>query len=215
VHIGTLSAIIIYFIKDWWRLLQNGIIAPKSSEGKLFWLIILATFPAAIFGFQFEGIAETNLRGSLIIAIALFFGSIILYIADKKAKLKKAINNIGIKEALLIGFAQALAIIPGISRSGITIAAGLLMGLKREDAAKFSFLLATPIIFSAGLLKIKLSVNDFSPGFFIGILSSMVAGLFCINFLLNFLKKQNLSVFILYRIVLGLIVLVLTLMRFI
>jgi len=216
LHMGTLLALLIYFFKDWLLLIKKGIIAPKSKEGKLFWYIVLATFPAAIIGLIFESAAEVTLRNPWVISTALIFGSAALLFSDKKSKSDKEIRNIGIKESLCIGIAQALAIIPGISRSGITIAAGLLTGLKREQAAKFSFLLAVPIILGAGLLRIsELKISNLNFVFFTGILCSLIAGLFSINFLLKYLKRANLNVFILYRIILAGIIILLTLIRII
>jgi len=208
LHIGTLFALFLYFFRDWLVLLKKGFVAPKSSEGKLLWYILLASIPAAAAGFTLETIAETIFRNPLIIALALISGAVILWISDRKATLKNDIRNIGIKESFFIGAAQALAIIPGVSRSGITIAAGLLTGLKREAAAKFSFFLAAPVIFGAGLLRItKLKISDFNSGFIIGILSSAIAGLLSINFLMKYLRKSNLNIFVFYRVLLAIIIL--------
>jgi undecaprenyl-diphosphatase len=210
LHIGTLSALVIYFFRDWCLLLKKGIVSPKSLNGKLFWHIVLASLPAAMVGFLFESQAETTLRNPSIISLALILGAVILLISDRKAKLKKQEYEITIKESIFIGIAQALAIIPGVSRSGITIAAGILSGLKRSAAAKFSFLLATPIILGAGLLRLnKLKLTELKLYFFIGMLSSIFTSLFSIHFLLTYLKKANLNIFIVYRILLGLIIIIL------
>jgi undecaprenyl-diphosphatase len=130
--------------------------------------------------------------------------------------LQKEIKSIGVQGLLFIGFAQALAIIPGISRAGITIAAGLFTGLKREEAAKLSFLMAPPVILGAGLLMMtKLAISDLRLSFFIGFLSAAVFGLLAIKFLLTYLKKAKLSLFIVYRLILGIIIIILTLCRII
>lgn len=205
LHLGTLLVIIIYFFKDWLTMLNKALTQPKSHEAVMFWFIILASIPAAIAGYMLEKTTETFFRNPVIIAIALIIGAIILWFADRKQRLVRAIGDIGLKEIIFIGFAQALAIIPGFSRSGMTIAAGLFVGLKREEAAKFSFLLAAPIILGAGILKIsKLEFSELKIYFFIGLLSSMLAAIFSIRFLLKYLKNANLNFFIAYRIILGL-----------
>ena len=205
LHLGTLSALLIYFHKDWYMLIKNALLKNEPSDRRFLLYIGLASMPAVIAGLLFETVAETTFRKPLIISMALIIGSIALFASDKKSKLNKTIRDIGIKESLLIGIAQALAIIPGISRSGITIAAGLFSDLKRESAARFSFLLATPIILGAGILRIsKTSAIEFNSIFFVGFLSAFVAGIITIDLLLKYLKKANLNVFILYRLLLSL-----------
>lgn len=216
LHLGTLAAIILYFLQDWLTIIKKSIITPKSKEGRLLWFIILASFPAAIAGYKLQDIAEATFRKPLIISLALILGAIILWWADKKRGLSEEIANISFKKSVFIGCFQALAIIPGVSRSGITIAAGLLVGLKREVAAKFSFLLAAPIILGAGISRInKLKPTDLEPIFFIAVFSSLLASIFSIDFLLKYLKKSNLSFFVLYRIFLGAVIIFLALMKII
>lgn len=136
----------------------------------------------------------------------LIIMGIILYIADKKGSNLVSTENIGLKRSFLIGVSQALAIIPGVSRSGVTMTTGLLSGLKKEDAAKFSFLLSTPIVFVAGLLKMKDLIHtpiDSLPAFVIGVVTSAVVGFLSIKFLLNYLKNKGFGIFVVYRIIVG------------
>ncbi len=210
LHIGTLFAIIIYFYKEWLSMIKKAFIQPKSQEATLLWFLVAANIPAAIIGYWLEKSAVTILRNPLIISSALIIGALILWLADKKHSLLNSISDIGLKEIMLIGFAQCLALIPGFSRSGMTIAAGLFVGLKREEAARFSFLLSAPIIMGAGLLEIKkASAAELNVPLFIGIAGSMISAILSISFLLNYLKKANLNIFVIYRIILGLAIILL------
>lgn len=216
LHVGTLLALIFYFFKDWKKLIISGFSKYSSKEKRLFWNIALASIPAAVAGLLLNEIAETALRNPVIISFALILGGLILFIADKKAKTNKDIFELSSLTSFFIGIAQAIAIIPGVSRSGITIAAGLLIGLKRESAAKFSFLLALPIILGAGLLTAtKLTINELDASFFMGILSSTIASIITIRFFLNYLKKANLNLFVYYRIALGIALILLAILKII
>lgn len=217
LHLGTLIAIIIYFFKDFWSMFIKGITkGPKDKEGKLLWYIIIATIPAAIAGLLFEDIIENAIRTNFIlIAIALIAMGIIIFIVDKKFKAKKTIKSMSIKDAIIIGCSQAFALIPGFSRSGTTIATARVMNLKKEDAAKFSFYLSAPVVL--GAVVIHLLKNGFSliyanlSIFLVGVLVSFIAGLLCIEFLLKYLKKHDFKIFMIYRIILGVVVIVWTL----
>lgn len=207
LHLGTLCAILIYFAKDWLKIIKDGIQEPAGKDGKLLWLVALATIPGALAGYFLEGYAETLFRNPSWIGFNLLFFSIFIYLADRKPKQSFDISSINVKDALLIGFAQALAIFPGASRSGMTIMAGLFLGYKREDSARFSFLLATPIIFGAGVLemrKFQSSILDLTG--ISGFLFSFISGYLSIKFLLSYLKTKNLTIFIIYRILLGLLI---------
>lgn len=217
LHLGTLIAIIIYFFKDFWSMFIKGITkGPKDKEGKLLWYIIIATIPAAIAGLLFEDIIENAIRTNFIlIAIALIAMGNIIFIVDKKFKAKKTIKSMSIKDAIIIGCSQAFALIPGFSRSGTTIATARVMNLKKEDAAKFSFYLSAPVVL--GAVVIHLLKNGFSliyanlSIFLVGVLVSFIAGLLCIEFLLKYLKKHDFKIFMIYRIILGVVVIVWTL----
>ena len=217
LHLGTLIAIIIYFFKDFWSMFIKGITkGTKDKEGKLLWYIIIATIPAAIAGLLFEDIIENAIRTNFIlIAIALIAMGNIIFIVDKKFKAKKTIKSMSIKDAIIIGCSQAFALIPGFSRSGTTIATARVMNLKKEDAAKFSFYLSAPVVL--GAVVIHLLKNGFSliyanlSIFLVGVLVSFIAGLLCIEFLLKYLKKHDFKIFMIYRIILGVVVIVWTL----
>ncbi|NLA33287.1 MAG: undecaprenyl-diphosphatase UppP [Tenericutes bacterium] len=218
LHFGTLLAISIYFYKDFINMITKGLtMGIKDKSGKLFWYIVLATIPAAIIGFLFEDIIDGYIRSNLlIIAIALIIMGIIIYIVDKKSPLIKELHNISMKEAFLIGCSQILALIPGFSRSGTTIATGRLLKLDRESAAKFSFYLSAPIVAGATIIKLLeketlLLIQSYWSIFIIGILVSFIIGLLCIAFLLKYLKKHDFKIFMWYRLLLGIVIIILTL----
>lgn len=207
LHLGTLCAILIYFANDWIKIIKQGIQEPAGKNGKLLWLVALATIPGALTGYFLEDMAESIFRNPAWIGFNLIFFSIFIYLADRKPRQAFEINLINVKDSLLIGFAQALAIFPGASRSGMTIMAGLFLGYKREDSARFSFLLATPIIFGAGVLemrKFQSSILDLTG--VLGFLCAFVSGYLSIKFLLAYLKTKNLTPFIIYRLLLGLLI---------
>ena len=214
LHIGTLLAIVIFFFKDWINLIKGGykqvIKKEKSLDGKIFWYIVFSTIPAGILSLILDKISE-NLFGDnlnvemLVIAITLIVMGIILYIVDKKAKSDTKYENITLKQSMLVGISQALAAaFPGVSRSGITMTVARGLGIDRESAAKYSFLLATPITFAAVIFDLGEFVFDLS--FFIGVLSSFIVGIFIIKFLLDYLKKGSFKVFAIYRVIIGIIV---------
>ena len=203
LHFGTLLAIVLFFYKDWIKLIKGGINqvkGKKSFEGKMFWYIVIATLPGGAIGFLLDHFLGDALEKPIIIGIALAVMGIILYFVDKFAKSTTDYKHMTLKQTFLIGLSQALAFIPGVSRSGITITTGRMMGVDRESAAKYTFLLSTPIVFAATLYKLK----DFAFGelsFYIGVLASFLVGIFVIKFLLNYLKKGDFKVFAIYRVV--------------
>ncbi len=214
LHAGTLVAVMIYFWNDWIEIIRSAFGFKKinfSSEKynkKLLKLLVIATIPGALAGYFLESYAENIFRNPLIIAFTLSFVGIVLYIADKFLKHKKNINDLTVKNAFLIGIAQAIAIVPGVSRSGATMIAGLGMGLSREGAARFSFLMSMPIILGATLANFP----DFFSGTFqtwpliFGVTSSAISGYWAISFLLKFLQKASFVVFVWYRIILAAII---------
>jgi undecaprenyl-diphosphatase len=216
LHIGTLIAVAIYFWKDWLKLITKGLTDVRSTEGKLFWYLVAATIPGAVVGFLLEKKAETIFREPILIATMLILLGVLLYWADRRGVKHIEMNRITFRTSLFIGLSQALAIIPGVSRSGITMTMGLLMGLTREGAARFSFLLAAPIIFGAALVKLPHFISNPSEitiNFIIGVLVSFVTGILSIGFLLRYVQTNNFLPFAWYRFILGSLVIVIVLMR--
>jgi len=208
LHFGTLLAIGIFFFKDWLELIKGGynlaIKKEKTTEGKLFWYIVIATIPGGIIGFILDKYAEEILTKPLIIAIALIVMGILLYLVDKYSKKETEYKDLTFKQTFLIGLSQALAFIPGVSRSGITMTTGRLLHIKREAVAKYSFMLSAPIVLAATIFK--LSEFTFNIPFIIGVITSFIVGIFVIKFLLEYLKKGSFKIFAIYRVIIGAIV---------
>ena len=214
LHVGTALAFILYFYKDWIRIISSAFTPNRTYKNNLFWLIVIATVPGAFAGLLFEKKAETIFRSPLLMAAMLSVFAIILWLADYLGKKQKSLEQIDFKTAVMIGLAQAAAIIPGVSRSGITMTMGLFKGLSREAAAKFSFLLATPIIVAAGVLKLpKLHASDLNAAFWLGVLFSAISGFVGIKFFLNFVNRHSLKIFVWYRIALSIIILIIVFIR--
>lgn len=212
LHLGTLIAILVYFWKDWIGILQLGfgigtanIKKEENNYNKnTLWLLVVATIPGMLAGYFLETKAETIFRSPIIIAIALFLAGLLLYIFDKYYQHKKDISHISWADSIIIGISQAFAIIPGVSRSGATIAACLSRKLDRKSAARFSFLLSTPIIFGAVTLKLKyFIVSGLNPAIILGIVSSAVFGYLAIKYLLKFLENSGYGIFFWYRTILA------------
>ena len=203
LHMGTLLAVVLYFWRDWRNLFAGAVRRQPSEEKKLFWYLVLATVPGALLGFLMEEKAETVFRGTILIGLMMIVMGLLLFWADRRRQLRR-LDTMSWREALLIGLSQALAIIPGVSRSGSTMTAARFLLLTREDAARFSFLLSTPIIFGAGLLKLRhLPVAAINLPFLAGVVSSFVVGVLAISFMLNYLKRSNFALFVGYRLVVG------------
>ncbi|MBC7362432.1 MAG: undecaprenyl-diphosphatase UppP [Candidatus Aminicenantes bacterium] len=208
LHLGTLLAIVAFFWKDWVKIIADGIRKPQEQEGRLLWYIVIATIPGALAGYLLEEKAETVFREPWAIAFSLIIFSLFIFLADKLAKNQKDLDSLNLVEVLLIGLAQSLAILPGASRSGMTIMAALFLGYRRQTAARFSFLLATPLIIGAALLEVpKISLAQVNGPFVVGFLSSAIFGFLSIKFLLSFLKTKNLVPFVVYRLVLAVLIL--------
>jgi undecaprenyl-diphosphatase len=211
LHIGTLIAVIIYFWKDWLRLVAQGFTAPGTKDGRLFWYLAIATVPGAIIGYALEKKAETIFRTPLLIAVALIVMGVVLFWAERKSAKKDDLNNITLKTSLLIGLSQALAIIPGVSRSGITMTAGLFSGLNRPAAVRFSFLLSTPIILGAAVIKVPYLVSHpdvIDANFLIGMVVAFIAGIASIGFLLRYVQTKTFLPFVWYRFALGVLIII-------
>ena len=211
VHVGTLLAVVLYFRKEvgsmavaWFGTLKG---ERNNFDGKLAWWIIFATIPAGLFGLLGKDFIEEHLRTALVIAATTLIFGFLLGFADIKAKQNKSIENLGFKGAMLIGLAQAIALIPGTSRSGITMTIGLMLGLSRENAARFSFLLSIPAIAMAGsYLTLKLILEtgavDWSA-MGLGSVLSFVSAYACIHYFLILVNKIGMMPFVIYRLLLG------------
>ncbi|MDX1799970.1 MAG: undecaprenyl-diphosphate phosphatase [Marinobacter sp.] len=215
VHVGTLAAVVWYFRRDVGRLTVawvgdtlNRRIGPDSG---LAWAIIIATIPAGIAGVLLNDFVATQLRSSLVIAIATVVFGLVLWWADSRGHQNRTIAQLGLRDAVIVGLAQAVALIPGTSRSGITITAALFLGFNREAAARFSFLLSIPIIVAAGGLKtvdlINLGAAADWHSIIIGALLSFVSALVCIHLFLKFLERLGLFPYVVYRLLLGAVLL--------
>jgi len=217
LHLGTFLAIVLYFWKDWITILKlathnvklnnSSELQDSSFKKNTLLLLIIATIPGAAAGFFLDGYAETIFRNPLLIAFTLSFVGLLLYLADRYAKHKKNIENITKKDALLIGLSQAAAIVPGVSRSGATITAGLFLGLDRVSAARFSFLMSAPIIFGATVVKfpdfVRAGVTHVEV---VGIVTAAISGYAAIAGLLKFVEKTSYKVFFWYRLALAMVI---------
>ena len=215
LHFGTLLAIGVFFFSAFIQMIKKGFTkGVKDDDGKILWDLVAATIPAAIVGVLFEDAIENVVRSNyIVIALALAIMGIIIYLADKFSKETKDVKKMTLKDAIVIGCSQVFALIPGFSRSGTTIAAGRVLGLDRESAAKFSFFLSAPVVLGAVVLQLfkgsAISVIAANLGTFIlGILVSFVVGLLCIKYLLKYLQKHNFKIFMVYRVVLAIVVLI-------
>lgn len=212
LHAATLLAVLLYFAYDWWILLKKGLTKPRSKEGLMLWYLAAATLPAAIAGLLLNDWAENTFRHPLLIACCLAFFAVLLWIADKQTGAHNGdpdIYTVPFITVFLIGCAQALAIMPGVSRSGITITAALFLGLSRPAAARISFLLSTPIIAGAALLEVtKLSPADFNIPLLWGFISAFVGGLLVIGGLMRYIKTHSFNVFVYYRWLLATVIVV-------
>ncbi len=210
VHVGTLMAVVIYFRCELRNLLFAWIgsfLGEKSSDSKLAWFCIFATIPAVLVGLLFNEFIDQNLRSILVIAgTTLIFGALLGW-ADLSRKEHRDLTHLNFKDALMIGCAQALALIPGTSRSGVTITAALMLGLERQSAARFSFLLSIPVILGAGLLKTLdlIGLGDQAPWMMVavGALIAGVSAFSCIHLFLKWLDKIGMLPFVVYRMILG------------
>jgi undecaprenyl-diphosphatase len=225
IQLGTLLAVLVYFWKDLIAIIKDffhdNLVKPvKYSEqkinSKLGWLIILGTIPVAIIGLTFKDAIEGALTKNLyVIAASLIILALILALAEKIARFRKDLENITIFDSIIIGTAQALSLIPGSSRSGTTITAGLFVGLNREAAARFSFLLSVPAVLASGALQLyealKFIDQTMAVNIIVATIVSGISGYLAIDFLLKYLKKNTTFLFVYYRIALGVFILILLL----
>ena len=215
LHIGTLVALLLFFRAEWLQLAQGGLALLRGNRrapnAQLALYLIIATIPALIVGALFAEFADSTLRHPLIIATTLIVLALVLVVAERTGRRKTELKDMSTADAITVGCAQALALIPGVSRSGVTITAGLFRGMTREAAARFSFFLSTPVI---GAAVSKAIVDGFREGFpavdptsmAAGIVASGIVGYLSIAFLLRYLATHSMYIFVYYRIVLGVVV---------
>lgn len=214
IQLGTEAAVIIYFAKDIWRLIKawfRGVLSAQARtdpDYKLAWYVIIGSIPISVLGVLFKDEIRSGLRNLWITAMVLMIFAVILAVADETAKLKR--DSLTMKDSIFMGLAQAMALIPGVSRSGGTLTAGLFLGLNRESAATYSFLLAIPAVFGAGIFSIPDVLDRGGPGLQASIPQtiaatavSFVVGYACVAWLLRYVSKHSYMVFVWYRIALG------------
>ena len=215
-HLGSLFAVIFYFRKDFRSILVSGF-APVfklnyvEENFRLFWFIVLASLPVLIAGFLFRDIISYYFRNPLLISFATIFFGLLLWLSDVVGKRQRSLNSINKKDALIIGSLQILAFIPGASRSGITMTTGLMLGLDRNTAVKFSFFISVPIILAAALYEASNLIqvgNDIDIfNFIVTVILSALSSFFTIHLFLKFLDRIGMLPFIIYRLILGMILL--------
>lgn len=225
LHIGTLVALLAYFRADWVRIVPAGVAAVRDRsfrgdpDRKLAWLLVATTIPAAIVGSLFSEFIETQIRQAELVAMMLLVGAAILWTADHLGGRTKGVGDVTFPIAIGVGAAQALALVPGISRSGISISAARFAGLDRPAAARFAFLMATPITLGAIVFEARKLIAgestvpvELAP-LIVGLIASLVSGLLAIHFMLRYLRTRSLDIFVWYRLVLAAFVILLILTR--
>jgi undecaprenyl-diphosphatase len=216
LHLGTVAALLIYFRNDWLELIGAVLAGLGNAEARrepkwrLAWLLVVGSIPAGLVGLALESTIEQLAREPWIVAVLLIVFALALLAVDRLATKQRGIQDVRLRDALIVGFAQVLALAPGVSRSGITITAGLMLSLDRAAAARFSFLLSTPITLAAALFSLRKLVGPDPAGelsfFLVGVLSAAIFGLLAIGFLLRFLQNNSLATFVWYRVAVGLLV---------
>ena len=226
LHIGTLLAVLLYFARDWMQIIAQGFGIRMRGDDELkhnhmlLWLLVIGTIPVGLAGLAFNKQAETTWRNPFVIGGMLIAVGILMYFAENAGRKQRDLSAIDLSDAATIGVAQALAVVPGTSRSGITISAGLFRNMTRESAARFSFLLSTPAI-GAAAAKALYDMHKKGPGlhallqtdFLVGVAVSALTGCLVISWFLHYLRRGGLRPFVYYRIVFGIIVLALAFIR--
>jgi undecaprenyl-diphosphatase len=223
IQLGTTVAVLIYFRGDLWRIarawlgsLRQPTTERRSMDAKLGWYIVIGTIPIGIFGLAFKHQIEHGARNLYLIGTVLIVFGLVMLAAERAARQERGIESMTPRDGILVGLAQALALVPGVSRSGATISAGLFRGLKREAAARYSFLLSTPAIVLAALFELKGIVDGSehtgasTADLIVATLFAFIVGYWSIAFLLRYLARHSLGVFVAYRVGLGALVLLLT-----
>jgi undecaprenyl-diphosphatase len=237
LHMGTLVALLCFFGADWVRLVRAGVASiverkiGNDSDRRLAWFLVIGTIPGGIAGFLGESKIEElfhqpnaphTLGAMTAMAIIIVLLGAALFAAERIAQHLRGLNQVSLKDAIVIGLSQALAIFPGVSRSGSTITAGLALGLQRETAARFSFLLSAPIMLGAGLKSLLDVHSELATGamvqsdlflFTIGFVAAAVSGYLCVKFLLRFLQKNSTDIFVYYRWLLAILIIIIAFMR--
>jgi undecaprenyl-diphosphatase len=223
LHWGTLVAVLVVFWRDWIRLIRAGAASildrriGDDPDRRLFWALFVSSIPAAAVGKLFHESVEETVRSPLIIAGTMSVMGIVLWLADRYGAKNRPEGDMRIPEALGIGVAQAFALVPGVSRSGSTISVGLFLGFTREEIARFSFLMSTPIIFGAGALKLPRMLREMHAGtgqvgpaaLLAGLIASAVVGVLVIRWLLGWLRTRTYNVFVVYRLLVAVLIVVL------
>lgn len=217
VHVGTLLAVIVYFRDEVHRLLlawfASIVNRQMSADARLAWLVVLGTVPAGLAGLLLDDVIETYLRSALVIALTTIGFGVLLGVADQRGRQARREDSLSVMDVVWIGLAQALALIPGTSRSGITMTAALALGLTRSAAARFSFLLSIPVILMAGSYKTLQLAQQTGPvdwgSILLGTLVAAVSAYLCIHFFLRLIERIGMLPFVVYRLLLGAFLLVL------
>jgi undecaprenyl-diphosphatase len=218
VQLGTMAAVLLYFRNDLWNIARAWLRSLRDPsvrgtlDARLGWFLIVGTIPISILGLAFKSKIETDARQLVLIGIALIVLGLFLELGEKVGRKERDVESLTMKDGILIGFAQACALVPGVSRSGSTITAGLLLGLTREAAARYSFLLSVPAVVLSGLFELK----DVGSGGGAGAIPTIIATIFAfivgyasIAWLIKYLTKHPVTIFVIYRVVLGVVVLAL------
>jgi undecaprenyl-diphosphatase len=217
-QLGTMAAVLIYFRRDLWRIGSAWIAAwwtpslRRTADVRLGWYLVVATIPISVLGLAFADQIETALRDVRLVAAMLIGFGLVMAVADRVGSRAKGIDDVTPSDGITIGVAQALALVPGVSRSGATISAGLFLGYRRADAARFSFLLSVPAVVLSGLFQLRGLGGDGSPGWAptaVATVVAFVSGYAAIAWLLRWLTSHTLTVFVVYRLLLGSVLLVL------
>lgn len=225
LHMATLVALLVYFWREWLTLVPAGLAAIRDRslagdpDRRLAWLLVVTVIPAAILGALLNDVIESHVRQAGLVALLLVVGAGIMWLADRWSRRDREMDDLSFAAALGIGVAQAAALLPGVSRAGISISAGLFAGLTREAAARFSFLMAAPVIAGAGVFEARklvtgeANVQVAATPLAVGFVAALVSGLIAIWALLRYLRSNSLGVFIAYRLVAAAVVIVVLLAR--
>lgn len=213
LHLGTLLALLVYYGREW-STMALSLVRRDAASRRLLMLLIVASIPGAIIGLMFEKEAETTFRDPRLIACTLALMGLVLWVVDVRSRAAKTMDRLTLADSILIGLSQALAIIPGVSRSGATITTARLLGVERQDSANFSFLMATPIIAGAGLREApKIIHAGIDAAVILGFVASAIFGLATIAALVRFVRTRTYQPFAWYRIALGIFVIVIAYSR--